>query len=307
MDTELESHYTVDSEYWEKVFRSAASRKGVRQGFGIVGPRDMICREQLRTKALREFDPGSSVPSDAFIFALGEPKRRDVTKVGGAPYRAAGKDWPVDDAGKPLTFLAQFRFCESSDIAGSLPGDLLLIFVSGSTFPFRPPRDFLRFEWVSLGEKKLIARQAIPPPEWTFVTAYGLRYRTLDYVSDFPPDLVKRLVPSLSPNKGALALRAKELSRVLGMKIGGLPVYEMTDDFGVDSRSASRCKSSRLLCSFTSVGPEFNVPYPWANRADPLPISRALTPKHTLDFRSIVNIWIEADSELYWTVQYPED
>ena len=308
MELPLQSEYTFDLEYWTKTTRSSAVNERVREGFRIVGPPDMVFRERLRAQTLSKFEHGISVPTDAFVFATGEPKRRDVTKIGGAPYRSANMPWPTDAGGKAFTFLAQFRFCESQDIVGRLPGDLLLVFAQGATFPFRPRQDFLRFEWVTLGEGKLLSRKETPEPAWTFVTAYGLRHRTLDYAADVPYELVHELVPTWSQNPAIRALYAKQFSRVQGMKIGGLPVYEIVGEYGVQPHLARRCKSAKLLCALADVYPEFSVPYPWANRPAALRASAASAPKSILDFRDgfVLTIWIEDSGELLWTIQFVE-
>ena len=71
------------------------------------------------------------MPTDIFLLNLGEPEQRAVTKVGGLPYRAAGKPWPIAQSGAPMTFLTQFCFVDSRDLVPPLPGDMLLVFIEG--------------------------------------------------------------------------------------------------------------------------------------------------------------------------------
>lgn len=94
----------------------------------VSTPRDVILTEQLREEIRRRYDIGRSVPTDVFVFGVGEPNRRDMTKIGGLPYRPAEKPWPCIPSGAPLTFVGQMRFTESKDIVGDLPFKVLLMF-----------------------------------------------------------------------------------------------------------------------------------------------------------------------------------
>src|SRR5581483_1820115 len=95
-----------DLEEWLPHFSLDPNEERYR-GRIINGPCD-ICNNELLRRALRDqYDWGAAVPVDVFVMAEGEPEHRDVTKIGGLPYRSAGQNWPVSDEGRPLTFLAQ--------------------------------------------------------------------------------------------------------------------------------------------------------------------------------------------------------
>src|SRR5207237_8815728 len=114
---------------------------------------------------------------------IGEPERRDVTKIGGMPYRPASLGWPVSkEDGLPLTFVAQFRFAESADFMGELPGDMLLAFFAdfaGAAYDYFPGPP--HFEWHMLGCKELIAAEVIPKAGFVVPPCYGVRWRTVDF------------------------------------------------------------------------------------------------------------------------------
>src|SRR5205823_5036132 len=128
----LPSEYLVDIERWIAMFPLDKEIKRLPWPFelncSICGPSDLAIVEQLRRAADSVHSLGVRVPNDIFIFAHGEPKRRDVTKIGGLPYRPAHLPWPKTTESGPMTFLAQYRFTESTDIVGQLPGDILLVF-----------------------------------------------------------------------------------------------------------------------------------------------------------------------------------
>jgi hypothetical protein len=304
----LGHYYYFDANVWQREFDSTASLKGFRQGHLVVGPRDLIALERWRERARRRTDLGPALPTDTFVFAHGEPERRDVTKVGGVPYWPFAKPWPSTEAGVPYTFLAQFRFCESFEFLGQLPGDLLLVFIQGESIPVFADQGFLRLEWVMFGKEELLAVEDVPEPAWRFAIAYGLRHRTVDYVRDVPHDVYKSCVPEWVTSPPVVPEHAKQFSRILGMKIGGAPVYEIGARYGGENRLAHRIPNSRFLCSISDIAPEFRVRFPWANIEAPIPTGRPTSAESKLDFRDgfSMNFWLEADGSLFWTIQYVE-
>ncbi len=161
-------HERLDIEHWKTVFslprlREEARSKGQRppEACGITGPYDIAVLEQLRDEAFATRPDLEREPTDVFVWSLGEPEQRAVTKISGLPYREAGKPWPHSRSGTPMNFVAQFCFADSRDIIPKLPGDLLLIFVEGKEWS-PGEYDFLWgdlderdseviFEWVTLG------------------------------------------------------------------------------------------------------------------------------------------------------------
>lgn len=118
------------------------------------------------------------VASDLLTWVKGEPPDRFITKIGGLPYRPSSVPWPLRPSGQPMTFLAQFCFADSTDLVGSLPGDVLLIFASQEDayipIPSRYEEDVaLRFEWYPLGLEGLVTPAEMPPSSWKLLPCYA--------------------------------------------------------------------------------------------------------------------------------------
>ena len=197
-------HERLDLSYWKQIFSLAHLREEARgkppsrqpAANIISSPYDIAVVEQLREEAFVAFSEVRRVPTDVVLWSLGEPERREVTKIGGLPYREQGKPWPVASSGRPMTFVAQICFADSRDITPLLPGDLLLIFIEGvdwtDGWEAEPHYTFLwgleddensevLFEWVSLHDHPLVAEEAIPKVDWQLVPCYGMLHRTWDY------------------------------------------------------------------------------------------------------------------------------
>ena len=58
----------------------------------VTFPKDMAVRELFLA---------------AFVWGLGEPPRRECTKIGGLPYWPSQRPWPQSQGGYPATFLAR--------------------------------------------------------------------------------------------------------------------------------------------------------------------------------------------------------
>lgn len=109
--------YEFSIEQWRQMGLTEAVPLEEWVYFPIWGPLCLLFVEGLRERAAQLGPMGAKQPTDLFLFALGEPKQRDVTKVGGLQYRPEGKPWPRStNTGEPLTFVAQYRFTESRDI-----------------------------------------------------------------------------------------------------------------------------------------------------------------------------------------------
>lgn len=112
---------------------------------------------------------------DSFYLGRGEPERRDITKINGLPYRRRDKPWPLDDEGKPYTFVFQVRLTESRRFIKNIRRDFLLVFGNN------PFLDDVRFEWVDAGLDSLVTPDEVPEPSWSFFHGYGLRFPTVNY------------------------------------------------------------------------------------------------------------------------------
>jgi Domain of unknown function (DUF1963) len=292
----LSDEFTSDLERWIAIFPIDPVPRDSRGGGTINCPQALAFNEQIRREAFVPTDP--TVPTDFFLYALGEPPRRDVTKVGGVPWRPRTLAWPLSHSREPMTFLTQFRFAESAELFRTLPGDVLLVFVRD----FRPgyePENYFHFEWHSLDETNLVRPTEMPPPGWDFCTCFGVRIRTVDYDFADPGVPAKRLAPLIA-QEGRFRQNpiwsATKICRLDGMKIGGLPSWNYLNDPNIDG-----LQQKRFLCSLAGITPPFDLPYPWVNRPTPRPFPSKtpmiLDPKETLYLMDGFNMYFFLDSD----------
>jgi hypothetical protein len=260
-------HERLDIARWKSVFSLPRLREEARAakerdpGVGglITGPAHIALLEQAQEEAFA-FLPGiERVPTDIFVWNRGETERREVTKIGGLPYREAGKLWPTTSAGMPLTFIAQICFADSHDIVPRLPGDVLLVFTVGleirhkGKIRYYPALDNSYdddfdtvFEWVTLDNFPLITRAEIPGTNWQTPPCYGTIYRAWDYptIDGFAYPHVSDHIPPV----------------VEATKIGGrCPWIQGEEDIAGD-----------FLCALGSVFPDVNEPFPFLNEPGPI-------------------------------------
>jgi hypothetical protein len=164
-----------------------------------TGP-DFLCRAEWMRRAGRKISGlGNELACDVFVLGLGEPKRRDVTKVGGLPYRPADRPWPRSSkTGEELSFVCQFRVTESRDLLGETPGDILLVFSewSGRCWAAEegdPP--YCEWVWMDVKEEDLVRPQDIPQPRLAVPVCYTERCRYSDLVDEFAIDVLKQVWP----------------------------------------------------------------------------------------------------------------
>jgi hypothetical protein len=281
----LSSDYLVDIDRWISMFPLQEELRRLswpyRLDCNICGPGDLAIVEQLRREARRADALGATVPNDIFVFAHGEPNRRDVTKIGGLPYRPADLPWPKTPKSGDMTFLAQYRFGDSKDIVGKLPGDILLVFCRDRQLGDKD-WTYFHFEWYSLGLRDLIASERVPAPAWEFITCFGLKCRSVDYLEK--DRLAERILPLLPVIESSVRLSGEpnwsavdQICRLDGTKIGGLPTWLPSEEMP---------DKARFLCSLGNFTPKVDSPYPWANWA---------TPIRLFDFDLVTS-----DQVLYW-------
>jgi len=338
--------YVFDFDRWQSLFPLDRAEKGSGLG-GVLDPASVVYRDQLQAIVRQHQDLGPPVPTDVFLFALGEPPRRDVTKVGGLPYRPRTRPWPMAPDGQPMVYLAQYRFSESRDIAPPVPGDILVVFVRDFCMGSVSPQEYLHFEWYPLGLEDLPqihdvpaipARRSRPPQESksicergcrdaddpaamilfakvmletaqrmpgcteaSFVNCYGLRYRSNDYPFDAPLAPIREFLDDdvFDPESVWPDIYSRALSRIDGMKIGGLPFFPFPED-------ASFLPPGRFLCSLTSIVPSWDTPYPWVNWPKPAPFHGGFGGQCQLEIRGnfVVNFFINDRQQVYWRGQW---
>jgi hypothetical protein len=234
----------------------------------ITSPHDLAVVEQLRKEVFAGGAPSRSVSTDVFIFGAGEPSKRESTKVGGLPYRAAGKPWPRRPTGDPLVFVGQLCFADSKDLVGDLPGDVLLIFVHEPSY-CSP----LEFEWVTIGEADPLVQAAEIPAAQPFIEpVFGVVHRTSDY-----PDDRDRFRHHKMPYT---------LDVLEGTKIGGVPRWIQGDE----------SPGGRFLGTLGPIQPAADKAYPFVNVGAPIPLSE-LHKRRDLMFGDMGSIYLFFDGQ----------
>jgi hypothetical protein len=227
-------------------------RYGHYSGSDITSPCDICNIEWLRRGMVDQYDWARRVPVDVFVMSKGEPENRFATKIGGLPYRPRDLPWPCAPSGRPLTLIAQFNFTNSIDIAGKLPGDLLLVFGDDSEGPIEP----LHMEWQSLGIQDLIQSADMPSDRMTIAPCFGNRCRMISY-----PDAVRTTDSNYPQCHGKDVWSPYWIPQLQATQIGRAPYFIQEGDDSLPGRP---------LCTIASVQPDMHQPYPWVNVPEPL-------------------------------------
>ena len=200
-----------------------------------------------------------AVPCDLFVWGIGEPPDRRLTRVGGVPWLPKAVPWPTF-GGDTATFFCQFDFRDSKDLDGqlvgeTLPGDLLLVFVADEYSVTMSDEDELQFVWVSAEEKDVYTKRDVPDAAYPFdfVTAWGVRYRSVDVPSQWDKayDIPHEACPG----------RLAQLPVLWGTKIGGVPYHSQKNHHEVPAD---------YLCQLVSIQVS-ETTWPWVNNETVLP------------------------------------
>jgi hypothetical protein len=166
-------HERYDLDKWVREF-PLSRLKSYSFGATITGPGEMALVEQIRDEVRASgADLGPPVPVDVCIWNLGDSPRRDVTKIGGAPFWPAAEPWPEGD--RPYTFVAQFCFADSYDIVPDLPGDILVLLAEEDNYLS------WSFRWFDLGERDLLEPTDLPEAGWKIHPCHAALHRTAEY------------------------------------------------------------------------------------------------------------------------------
>ena len=274
-----------DSTFFRKTFPPEAFEETLAEAYDIVtiaSPFSIIAVEELRARLGKNALQGE-VLADIFLFNRGEPGIRRATKIGGLPYRPAKSPWPTyrtkkSKQAEPYTFLAQFDFSQSTDIVSGLPGDVLVLFARDETYR---ATDSIVSEWwpADIPEAELIPMGAIPAQSIKIPTLSGLRHRTADFMAckaKLPDDF----------------FYYRHISRIRGMKIGGLPSIEATG-----------C-SGRYICQLAAVGPIHGMQYPWCNVQKPVTFKEARRESLDLIDNGLLAFYIDEAGQLDWEFEH---
>ena len=242
--------------------KTYAKVKEELSGEQITSPYDLYSVERLRDE--HGLCKGMAFATDVFVFGLGAPMDRCITKISGLPYWPKARTWPKADGGSPYQFLAQFCFVDSRDLVGKLPGDILLLFVPQGDEEWLWELDRVRFEWLSLDTSALI--DALPTGVQPFGQSewYGVLHRTHDY-------------PGAAEQARKLKVdQPYNLPVLNGSKIGGIPhAIQTKAKYGVDPTTGlpvllpdknGNSPDERFLCQLASIQAAPDVGYPWTNQ-----------------------------------------
>lgn len=249
---------------WIRQFPLETIDPAEHRGRVVVGPVRLAIVEQLRQRLPLNKDL-VRLPCDLFVLTFGSPPLPFLTKIGGVPYRARGQPWPLKD-GRPLKFVSQFCFCDSRDIVGELPGDVLLLFCDPTADPFHEAKAFFSFEWqwISIAETELMID--VPRGLVVDMTCFGSKYRGVDYLdASKVTESAQHFYPSLRDSH-PFSTSLVGISRYLGIKIGGLPYRESVYNVA---------PGRRQIALLSTIVPEVEMPYPYLNCPQPLSLSLA--------------------------------
>ncbi len=225
--------------------------------WNIGSASDLLGWENMRAKF--GIAAPDAVPCDIFVWGIGEPPDRRLTRVGGVPWLPKSTPWPT--FGKTVaTFLCQFDFRDSKDLhgqlaGGSLPGDLLLVFVAGEHSALIGGNEELRFVWVSAEENEVYTQYDVPAgaQSFDFVSSWGARFRS----KDIPSQWTKAYEISETAGSGRLYC----LPVLWATKIGGVPY---------NSQDNHHAPPPDYLCQLVSIQAS-STSWPWINHEQPLP------------------------------------
>ena len=252
----------------------------------VSGPYDIVALQRLRRAFAMDTIPQlTRTPTDVFIWSQGEADRRDVTKIGGLPYRAADRPWPIDVNGNPMTFVAQISFLDSRAVVPDLPGDILLLFNRA----YRQGPEYELYwgdgpllEWVTVTETPLVSDIGVPSAQAHIMPCVGSIYSTWDYSESGD----NKLPPPI-----------KYLRVVEGTKIGGICPNE--DEWTIAHESLP----GKFLCSLGSVSPPIHNSYPFLNVVKPIAWGTWRT-AHALLIGDVglIEIYMTDGGELRWAM-----
>lgn len=197
------------------------------------------------------------IPTDLFIWSIGESNIVTATRIGGTPYMPKGMGWPERD-GVQADYWMQFNFLESRELFSfDLPGDLMIVF-NYWDLPLDYSREFqslYEFVWIDLSSELTRPLAPLDSGRRLLPSFSGVRVRSSDcddidircsYWESLPPDL--DAAPSV--------------------KIGGAPV-DLQSGIVDEERIP---KGARFLAQApTEMHPLRGNPWPFVNRRAPLP------------------------------------
>lgn len=119
-------HGQFDPQSWILAYGQEADSDAI----AIGGPNSACANIVRRDEFLKGRAPVDIThTSQAFVWNVGEPDERYLTKIGGLPFLPKEYPWPERSSGNPQPFIGQLSFVDSMDVLPCrLPGDVLLFF-----------------------------------------------------------------------------------------------------------------------------------------------------------------------------------
>ncbi len=148
---------------------------------------------------------------------------------------------------------------------------------------------------------ELTTKREVIQTDWRFVTCYGVRHRTVDYVENIRAKMLQAVIPEKVLGSFPIKIASLEISRLVCMKIGGLPMLFYSPEERADLYELP----GRLLCSLATIWPMHEQSYPWINRPSPYALGDGLSPELHLDIRDgfILFMSIDDDKVMHWALQ----
>ena len=261
-------------------------------GSHVTSPFHIYSVETLRDR--HRLRVGPAIATDVFVWAIGEPERRDVTKIGGLPYWPTKQPWPERPDGGPCQFLAQINFTDSQDLVPELPGDVLLVFAKHSDEWMWGSTDALHLVWQKVASQTLIDEAALKnlmadiiekniqqqldmhrEIHRIFQDHIGQASMKTQFDENAERNQIANKLPfccygirhrtfdypgALTASKSINVKQSRRLPIIEGTKIGGA-AFTVQD---------SEPLPGQLLCQLASVQAVPRVSYPWVNREQAL-------------------------------------
>lgn len=248
------NHAQFAPDEWTAKYRLDAHLAGLRPSDDfdrylrsfIAGPKSLTLDLQMRSALWPDIESRDGIATDVFVWAWGKPENPSLTKIGGTPFLPKSMEWPHDSEGRPLHFIAQFNFSDSTDIVPDLPGDVLLIFCP-DRFPEDDDKtriyldvDNCHFLFAESGTKEIHTKRSLPKTKLDLWELHGHIYRSSDH-----PDLYAEYVEPHIEKIGGMHVDPPAVLR--GSKIGGVPTWEQEEPTWLKRKS-----KRRFLCQLMS-------------------------------------------------------
>jgi uncharacterized protein YwqG len=282
---------------------------------GTDSPASVVLRKALRERVQATHAGAFAhlAPCDQMLLARGTALQPYHTCVNGLPYRPKEEPWPKDDSGHPMAFLAQVCFTDSRDIVGNTPGDVMLLFVETHAgrlihktgrrrLHLTANKETLLIEWqkADINAKDLMSIDDCPSDGIVFPKCYGVRHR--DWEASDDQANVQAISDTLDANIFAendfrRKLQMRKICHSSRFKIGGVPFWYYDTQVPADN-----C----FLGSFAGVNPIWDMPFPWCNQQQPIPLFGSRGNDVYLDFADgfILNFFLDKEGKTTWEAQF---